>query len=172
MRSCVGRGAADVQVVGRSATLGLALLSLAMACHGSVPPSEAWAVRDAVFRQQIGYWLGEHERAMGMVACLGTQDEGGAHGVGPAHLRRFPGETALRSLEECESRPDGAVELRTGKPAVLLMVGRVEWRGRDEAVVEAFHYRTRVASGRGAYQAARRESQWVCLGPIIRNAPD
>jgi hypothetical protein len=39
-------------------------------------------------------------------------------------------------------------------------------------VVEVFHYRSRMASGHARYRVVREGSQWVCLGPMIRMAPD
>ncbi len=148
------------------------IVLIGAACDKETVPGEVQAVREAVFRQQLGAWLGGQERGSAVVACLGTQDEGGFHGVGSSELSGLQNGTVVRSLEACESRPDGAIESRSGRPAVLIMAGPVQWRSPDEAVVEVFHYRTRTASGRAKYRLVRRDTGWVSLGPILGATPN
>ena len=77
----------------------------------------------------------------------------------------------MRGEAEDALRPDGAVELATDRPAVLITAGPIEWVEDDEAWVTVRYFRTAVLSAERLYRVVREESGWVSLGQIVKMAP-
>lgn len=116
-------------------------------------------------------WLAEHARESGVVLCLGAEINGRTRGVDGSFLGQSSDRTLVRPAEACEARPSGAVELATGKPAMVINVATVTVVDSREAIVEVEHYRTAVLSGRRKYRVVREVSRWVCLGEIVDMSP-
>jgi hypothetical protein len=152
-----------------SIAIALALMALAAAPAIAQPVLDPQAEEaiEAAFRQQIAFWLNEDARKAQTVICLAIEQAGETHSVGLDYLRRFRGIPELRRGAECELRRNGAVERATGRPAVLITAGGVEWITPDEAWVSVRHYRNRLASGAHPYRVVREQARWVCLGPIL-----
>lgn len=139
-----------------------------VACAGAV--SER-AVRQAVFRQQVSYWLAGHARESGVVVCLGVRDGNTVRGVEAAVLNNVGERSSTRSAQECQTLPGGAVERSTSRPAIVVTVGGVVWRGRGEALVEVEHFRSATVSGRRKYRVVRQGDVWTCLGQVVDMTP-
>jgi hypothetical protein len=154
-------------------TIALALAALGSAAfvHFRRADPRVEDVRLAVFQQQVGFWLDEQARQAGTVACLAIEDGGVRRSVPKDYLDRFPERDPVRTSDECEERASGAVERGTGRPAVLVTVGKVEWKSPGEAWVTTRHYRSALASGVRIQRVVREDTRWVCLGQIIKDTP-
>lgn len=87
----------------------------------------------AVFRQQIAFWLDKDSRVSDTVVCLGIEEDGTRRSVTNEYLRQFVGDTAVRVQADCEERAAGAVERRSGHPAVFVTAGEVSRQSADES---------------------------------------
>ena len=105
------------------------------------------------------------------VACLSIDPGGAPQSIGGDLLESFADLPFVRRGAECEEREDGAVELATDRPAVLITAGPIEWVEDDEAWVTVRYFRTAILSAERLYRAVREESGWVSLGQIVRMAP-
>jgi hypothetical protein len=154
-------------------TIGLGLLGLLGLATGQPPQgnTEIDAIRLAVFRQQLGFWLDGHARESKTVVCLAIEDGGVRRSVTKEYLRHFPGEAAVRTGDDCDKRPSGAVERSTTRPAVLVASGEVAWQSPDEAWVTTSHYRSAMVSGVRKQRVVRENGRWICLGQIIKDTP-
>ncbi len=128
-------------------------------------------VRLAVFQQQMAFWLDKDARGSKRVVCLAIEEGGMRRSVTREYLKRFPGEAAVRTGDDCDQRPSGAVERGTGRPAVLIVAGNVEWKSAEEAWVTTRHYRSSVMSGVRTHRVVREKTRWICLGQIIKDTP-
>jgi hypothetical protein len=148
-----------------------AVVFLVVAGAASVSAQEDDAVLAAVLGQVTEEMMDESLRAEGGVACLSIDPGGAPQSVEPEFLERFADVPFVRRGAECEERPDGAVEIATDRPAVLITAGPIEWVSEDEAWVTVRYFRTAFLSAQRLYRAVREEAGWVSLGPIIRGTP-
>ena len=153
-------------------TLVLALAPLA-ALAAPLPDrrAEENAVLEAVLRQQIEVQLDSSARARQMVICLGINPGQAPQSPSREFLARFRTEAAVRAMTECERSSGGAVEGTTGRPAVMVIAGPIDWVSADEAWVDVSYFRTRRDSGLRLYRVVKEKSGWVSLGPILRDGP-
>jgi hypothetical protein len=150
--------------IGRCATGALALLVLTTCGRHD----EVRAVREAVLRQQVAYWLADHARESGLVVCLPiARSEAAA--LTSELTPQDP--TAVRSTEDCDLKPSGAIDRTTSRPAVVIKLTGLAWVAPDEAVVEVEHFRSSLTSGRRKYRVVQEHDEWVCLGPILDITP-
>jgi hypothetical protein len=105
------------------------------------------------------------------VACLSIDPGGAPQSIGGDLLESFEELPFVRRGAECEERPEGAVEIATDRPAVLITAGPIEWVEDDEAWVTVRYFRTVILSAERLYRAVREKSGWVSLGQIVRMAP-
>jgi len=156
----------------RSVFSGVSVWALACtpAAVGSDPAREA-AVFEAVLRQQIKEHLDSAERARGAVVCLAIDPGGAPQSPPQVVMARFSGDAAVRRLAQCESRPKGAVELVSLRPAVLVTAGPIDWVADDEAHVSVKYFRNARQSALRKYRVVREQSGWFCLGPILLDGP-
>lgn len=152
---------------------GLVLFAAAASRGASAgtPEQTADEIAEAVFRQQLDLWLDDNERDSHTVLCLAIEESGVAKSVSREFLQRFKREPAVRGRGECEARKDGAVESATGRPAILVTVGAIQWLNADEARVKVHHFRSQVLSASRTYRVVREQSRWICLGQVIDLAP-
>ena len=149
------------------------LLLVVLGSGGSSVPGamdEDDAVLVAVLKEVVDQMIDESLVVAGGVACLAIDPGGAPQSVSEELLEGF-GKQPVRRGAECERRPDGAVELATDRPAVLITAGPIEWKAEDEAWVTVRYYRTAVLSAQRVYRAVEEKSGWVCLGQIIQMAP-
>jgi hypothetical protein len=137
-------------------------------CNGAVSTQQASAVREAVFKHQVVYWLADHARESGLVICLPL---GQGERAAASFLADPRDRSAVRPAEDCDAKPSGAIERATSKPAIIITLTGMTWPTRDEAVVEVEHFRSRMASGRRKYRVVREQGEWICLGPIVDMTP-
>ena len=105
------------------------------------------------------------------VACLSIDPGGAPQSIGGDLLESFADLPFVRRGAECEQREDGAVELATDRPAVLITAGPIERVEDDEAWVTVRYFRTAILSAERLYRVVREEAGWVSLGQIVRMAP-
>jgi hypothetical protein len=132
--------------------------------------SEEDAIFRAVFREVADRMVDDSLRAAGGVACLSIDPGGAPQSVSKEFLEGF-GSRPVRRGAECERRPDGAVELATDRPAILITAGPIDWVAEDEAWVSVAYFRTTLESALRVYRVVREKSRWVCLGQIVQMAP-
>lgn len=150
------------------------LFLLVLAASGtsaqSLDPEED-AVLAAVLTLVADQMTDESLRAEGGVACLSIDPGGAPQSVSSEFLEKLEPRPFLRRGAECEERPDGAVELATERPAVLITAGPIEWVAEDDAWVTVRYFRTTLLSAQRQYRAVREKSGWVSLGQIIQMSP-
>jgi hypothetical protein len=142
-----------------------------LAFAGAASAQDDDVVLAAVLGQVAEEMMDESLRAEGGVACLSIDPGGAPQSVAREFLERFANLPFVRRGAECEERPDGAVEIATDRPAVLITAGPIEWVTDDEVWVTVRYFRTAVLSAERLYRAVREESGWVSLGQIVRMAP-
>ncbi len=150
------------------------LLLLVLAGPGGSARSadlEEDAVLAAVLSQVADQMMDESLRAEGGVACLSIDPGGAPQSVSLEFLEGRDHRQFLRRGAECEERPDGAVELATERPAVLITAGPIEWVAEDDAWVTVRYFRTNLLSAQRLYRAVREKSGWVSLGQVIQMSP-
>jgi len=146
------------------------VLLLGVRVAGAEPDREG-AVFEAVFRQQIAEHLDETERARGTVLCLSIDPGGAPQSPSRELMRRFWREPSVRRAAECDTRPSGAIEATTFRPAIIVTAGPVEWIDDDEAWVAVAYFRSARQSAHRRYRVVREQQGWVSLGPIILDTP-
>lgn len=129
------------------------------------------AVLSAVLSQVADDLVDDSLRAAGGVACLSIDPGGAPQSVPREFLARLGRRDVLRRGAECERRPDGAVEIATDRPAVLITAGPIDWVQNDEAWVTVRYFRTSLLSAQRLYRVVREKSGWVSLGQIIHQSP-
>ena len=144
----------------------VALVLLLIAAAASAVAQEDDAVLLAVLHQ-----VAEEMVEKDGVACLSIDPGGAPQSIGGDLLESFADLPFVRRGAECEERENGAVELATDRPAVLITAGPIEWVEDEEAWVTVRYFRTAVLSAERLYRAVREETGWVCLGQIVRMAP-
>jgi hypothetical protein len=129
------------------------------------------AVFTAAIRQQLQEQLDDEARARGTVVCVGINPGDAPQSPSQEFMAGLGKDKALRRLSECDTRPKGAVESQTSRPAVIVTVGPIDWRAEDEAWVTVTYFRTRSRSGVRRYRVVHEPSGWVSLGPILLDGP-
>jgi hypothetical protein len=129
------------------------------------------AVLAAVLSQVADDVIDHSFRAEGGVVCLSIDPGEAPQSVPPELLAQLDPRPFLRRGAECERRRDGAVEIATDRPAILVTAGPIDWVKDDEAWVTVRYFRTPLLSAQRLYRAVREASGWVSLGPIIQQAP-
>jgi hypothetical protein len=158
----------------RGRPLALALLLLPVATAGSADDQDLAresAVFTAAIRQQVQEHLDETARAQQTVVCVGINPGAAPQSPSREFMAGLRSGDAVRRLTECEPKPKGAVESTTGRPAVIVTVGPIDWRSHDEAWVTVTYFRTRIRSAVRKYRVVREESGWVSLGPVLLDGP-
>lgn len=148
------------------------VVALALVGVAGEPSHErADAVLEAVLKGVAKEFLTEEVRATGAVACLQIDPGAAPQSVSREFLRRFKSLAFVRRGAECETRSEGAVELATGAPAVIITAGPIEWAAADEAHVHVRYFRSNRESASRLYRVVREPSGWVFLGQIIKMSP-
>jgi hypothetical protein len=150
------------------------LLLLALAGSGRSARASDYeedVVLAAVLRHVADQMIDESLRAEGGVACLSIDPGEAPQSVSSEFLEGLDPRPFLRRGAECEGRPDGAVELATERPAVLITAGPIDWVAEDEAWVTVRYFRTNLLSAQRLYRAVREESGWVSLGQVVQMSP-
>jgi hypothetical protein len=129
------------------------------------------AVFTAAIRQQVQEHLDETARAQGTVVCVGINPGTAPQSPSREFMAGLKTGDVVRRLTECEPKPKGAVESTTGRPAVIVTVGPIDWRSGDEAWVTVNYFRTRIQSAVRTYRVVREESGWVSLGQVVLDGP-
>jgi hypothetical protein len=149
-----------------------ALLGWFGACTGRADTRREEDVYIAALQTDIRLVLGDTPRASAPTVCVAI-DPGDAP-QSPrkefvSRLRRSA-PRVVRSAE-CDARPDDVVEVLTGRRAVLVTVGPVEWVRADEAEVDVVTAHSAARSMRRRYRVVYEAGRWVCLGQIMKISP-
>jgi hypothetical protein len=153
--------------------LGALVIAVALAPQVAADPAETQAtieerLRTAVFRQQHTELLAADPDNKGAVLCLSVDPGGAPQSLTEEALRALGLGPAVRRGALCEVRASRAVEIATGRPAIVVTVGPIEWRGGDEAWVTVTQAWSASRSLRRPYRVVRDPSgAWTALGPIF-----
>jgi len=156
----------------RALAAGLAVLAgVASVGSGAEDREQETAVLVAVFRQQIHEHIDATEKARRTVLCLAIDPGGAAQSPSREFMARLAGEPSVRRAAECDSRPEGAVEATTRRPAIIVTAGPIEWVADDEAWVAVSCFRSASWSWHRRYRVVRESEGWISLGPILLDGP-
>jgi hypothetical protein len=123
-------------------------------------------VLEATLRYEIVQFLDREDQQA--LVCLGVdRDLGELQDPDREFLRRFSDRPEVRRMSECDARPKGVVESRTGKAAVILGAGPLEWIGDDEVHVRGYFFRSEFGIARPLYRVVRENSRFAVLGPFL-----
>jgi hypothetical protein len=86
------------------AVAALLLLAGVSGCARGVPTRPVVAVREAVLKQQVAYWLDDHARESGVVICLAVAHSQHSGGLDGSFLEESRDRLAVRPAEQCEAR--------------------------------------------------------------------
>jgi hypothetical protein len=126
---------------------------------------------EAVFRQQKAELLDAEARASRTVLCLAVDPGGAPQSLSKEALRALRLGTEVRRGAECEVRRTRALELATGRRAVVVTAGPIEWVKPDEAWVTVTQTWSASRSSRRPYRVVLEpDGQWTSLGPILKGA--
>lgn len=145
--------------------------SVISAAPRAVQAADQAAVLEAALEQRVSFWLSQYGRESRLVVCVGLEEAGKVRDLPGFALSRLVRDVSVRPASACHAAPDGTTERATGRPAVLLLASRVEWRAADDAVVTVRHHRTGTASGSQRIRVVRERDSWIALGPLYRGAP-
>jgi hypothetical protein len=156
-----------------TALLASSLLVVAQAESGPARAADLEAqLFAAVFRQQKTELLDAEARAQGTLLCLAVDPGGAPQSISPETLRELRLGPAVRRGAECEVRRTRAVEIATGRSAILVAAGPIEWVKADEAWVTVTQTWSASRSLRRPYRVVREpDGSWTSLGPILKGAP-
>jgi hypothetical protein len=153
------------------------LIAVALAPQVAADPAESQALveerlRSEVFRQQHAELLVADPDNKGLVLCLSIDPGGAPQSLTEEALRALRLGPAVRRGALCEVRAPRAVEIATGRPAIVVTVGPIEWRGHDEAWVTVTQTWSASRSLRRPYRVVREpDGAWTALGPILIGNP-
>jgi hypothetical protein len=121
----------------------------------SIPVQED-DIREAVLRQGLGEDL-PNCGSQGETCCLTLDRVGDPSG---AFLARFRGQ--FRKGSDCAWGRDGApTEVKTGKPALIVHVGKIEWLDRFDAQIDASVLCGGLCGYGSRYLVYRQSGAWI-----------
>jgi len=145
----------------RCAVLGaLGLAALVSACTPKPSKTdEALQIQQTVLRYQF-----EHNAAANKYAifCIAIS-KGETTSDAPAKLIQGLNDATHKVVKssDCNAHMDnGVTERSSGKPALMLNVGKVNWLAKDEAVVEGGYYEAGLSSSGNTYHLKKISGVW------------
>jgi len=150
----------------------LALLLWAVGCIGSADTRREDDVFIAALQADIRFVLGDTPRSAAPTFCVAIDPGDAPQSPRKEFVARLKGSAphVVRSAE-CEVRQDGVLEVPTGRAAVLVTVGPVEWVKTDEAEVDVIITRRTAETVRRRYRVVYEAGRWVCLGQVMKISP-
>jgi len=155
-------------------TLGgaLPLLVWVLGCTGSADTRREDDVFIAALQADIRFALGDQPRYAAPTFCVAIDPGDAAQSPPKAFVARLkPSAPHVVRSAECEVRPDGVLEVPTGRAAVLITAGPVEWVRTDEAEVDVITTRRTAETIRRRYRVVYEAGRWVCLGQVMKISP-
>lgn len=157
-----------------ASTLGgaLVLIGWVAGCTGSADTHREDDVFIAALKADIGFALGDSPRSAAPTFCVAIDPGDAAQSPRKEFIARLKGSAphVVRSAE-CEVRHAGVFEVPTGRAAILVTVGPVEWLKMDEAEVDVITTRRTVETTRRRYRLVYEAGRWVCLGQVMKISP-
>jgi len=150
----------------------LALLVWVLGCTGSADTRREDDVFIAALQADIRFELGDQPRSAAPTFCVAIDPGDAPQSPGKAFVARLKRSAphVVRSAE-CEVRRDGVLEVPSGRAAVLVTVGPVEWVRADEAEVDVITTRRTAETTRRRYRVVYEAGRWVCLGQVMKISP-
>ena len=141
-------------------------------CAGTADTRREDDVFIAALKADMGFALADSPRSAAPTFCVAIDPGDAPQSPRKEFVARLKGSAprVVRSAE-CEVRPAGVVEVPTGRAAVLVTVGPVEWVKADEAEVDVITTRRTVETIRRRYRIVYEAGRWVCLGQVMKISP-
>jgi hypothetical protein len=150
----------------------VALLGLFGGCTGNADTRREDDVFIAALQADIRLVLGDTPRSAAPTFCVAIDPGDAPQSPRKEFVARLKGSAphVVRSAE-CEVRRNGVVDVPTGRPAVLLTAGPVEWVAMDEAEVDIITTLRAAQTMRRRYRVVHEAGRWVCLGQVMKISP-
>jgi hypothetical protein len=139
-------------------TLGLAALVSGCASNLSKADEEL-RIQQSVLRYQFGHNAAANRYHIFCIAI----SEGETESDAPKELIRDLNDASHKVVKhsDCNAHIDnGVTERSSGKPALMLNVGKVNWLAKDEVVVEGGYYENGLSSSGNTYHVKRVSGVW------------
>jgi hypothetical protein len=164
--------ASRLPAIARTIGGALALLGWAVGCAGSADTRREDDVFIAALKADIGFALGDLPRSTAPTFCVSIDPGDAPQSPRKEFVARLKGSAphVVRSAE-CEVGRAGVFEVPTGRAAVLVTAGPVEWVKKDEAEVDVITTRRTADTTRRRYRIVREAGRWVCLGQVMKISP-
>jgi hypothetical protein len=145
----------------RYAVLGtLGLVALVSGCAPNLNKADKeLQIQQAVFRYQFGHNAAANKYE---IFCIAIR-EGKTASDAPAKLIQGLNDAThkvVKSSDCNENEGNGVTERASGKPALMLNVGQVEWLATDEVVVEGGYYEASLSSSGNTYRLKKISGAW------------
>lgn len=151
------------------------LLLAVVAVAPDSTPREAKTIEDvlvAAFRSQIAevFATKGSQFTEDPVICLGVTARGNPRDPDEPLLKRLAADPSVRPASKCVVDGEAAEEKGTGREAVVLRSGAIEWLGDDEAHVEMSFYRSKLSHAALVIRVVREPHGWIGLGPTWKQS--
>jgi len=145
----------------RCAVLGaLGLAALVSGCASNLSKAdEELRIQQSVLRYQFGHNAAANKYDIFCVAI----SEGKTNSDAPTKLIRDLNDASRKVVKHSNCNADmdnGVTERSSGKPALMLNVGKVNWLAKDEVVVEGGYYENGLSSSGNTYHLKKISGVW------------
>lgn len=152
-----------------------ALLAALIATTSASAPGEAKASEDvlvAAFRSQIAEVFATKAARFSEdpVICIGVTARGEPRDPAAPLLKRLAADPSVRPASSCRVDGEAAREEDTGREAVVLRSGGIEWLSDEEAHVEMSYFRSRRSQAALVIRVVREPHGWIGLGPTWKQS--
>ncbi len=151
------------------------LVSLVLTGSAAVPSREASLLEEvlvAAFRHQIAevFAARSAQFAADPIICVGTTVGAGDRDPEEPIMKRLAVDPSVRPVSLCVVDEGLAREKSSGREAVILKSGSVEWLSDDEAHVEMSYYRSKLSSMTLTLRVVKEPHGWIALGPTWKQS--
>ena len=126
----------------------------------------------AAFRHQIAEIFATKAArfAEDPVICVGIADGATPRNPERQLMKRLAVDPSVQPASACVVDGDLAKEKSSGREAVILRAGSVEWLSDDEAHVEMSYYRSKITSSSMTIRVVKEPHGWIGLGPTWKRS--
>jgi len=148
----------------RYAVLGtLGLAALVSGCTPNLSKAEEeLEIQQTVLRYQFGHNAAANKYDIFCIAMSGGETNSDA----PTKLIRDLNDAGHKVVKhsDCNAHMDkGVTERISGKPALILNIGKVKWLAKDEAVVEGGYYEAGLSASGNTYRLKKLSGVWQVI---------
>ena len=150
-----------VAMVRPTALLLLLLFSLASLASNSDRLSQEDDVREAVFRHQFEHNASGQQKTA-HAYCLAILVNDKDSDASEQFMKRFAHhKPPVRKWSACHWTPMQVIENRTGKPALIFSVSKIEWISDTEVAVGGSYEEANLSASANAYTLKMQDGKWA-----------